>query len=68
MQRSDVLHRLVDGALSRRQLAKLLASAGLTMAIMPLAPRLSRAEEQATYFTWSGYDVPEFFPGYVAKH
>lgn len=24
--------------------------------------------DQATYFTWSGYDVPEFFPGYVTKH
>lgn len=54
--------------MSRRQLGKVLGAAGLSLAVMPIGGRASRAAEQAVYFTWSGYDVPEFFPAYVAKH
>jgi spermidine/putrescine transport system substrate-binding protein len=35
---------------------------------MPLAPKDASAAEQAIYFTWSGYDVPEVFPAYIAKY
>jgi spermidine/putrescine transport system substrate-binding protein len=31
-------------------------------------PGRASAAGQAIYFTWSGYDDPGFFPGYVAKH
>jgi spermidine/putrescine transport system substrate-binding protein len=64
----EILDRLASGPLSRRQINRLLAGTGLSLAVMPMLPRASRAEEQAIYFTWSGYDDPAFFPGYVAKH
>ena len=38
------------------------------MVTVPLTPQRAWAEDQVTYFTWSGYDVPDFFPGYVKKY
>jgi spermidine/putrescine transport system substrate-binding protein len=63
-----ILDRLASGPMSRRQLNRLLAGTGLSLAVMPVLPRTSSAADQAIYFTWSGYDDPAFFPGYVAKH
>jgi spermidine/putrescine transport system substrate-binding protein len=68
MNPKELHDRMADGSLSRRQLNRLLAAAGLAIVTMPLARRRAAADEQVTFFTWSGYDVPEFFPGYVAKH
>jgi len=68
MKNTELRARLADGAISRRQLNRLLGAAGIAMVTMPLTPRRARAEDQVTYFTWSGYDVPDFFPGYVKKH
>jgi spermidine/putrescine transport system substrate-binding protein len=62
------LEQLGSGPLSRRQINRLLAGTGLSLAVMPVMPRASSAADQAIYFTWSGYDDPGFFPGYVAKH
>ena len=60
--------KLAAGTLSRRELNKALAAVGLAAVTMPLTPRGARAEEQAIYFTWSGYDIPEIFPSYIEKH
>jgi spermidine/putrescine transport system substrate-binding protein len=68
MNSRDLRMRLADGALSRRQLNRLLAAAGLTAVTVPVVARRARAEDQVIYFTWSGYDDPGFFPGYVKKH
>jgi spermidine/putrescine transport system substrate-binding protein len=68
MKASEFRNRLADGTLSRRQFNRALAAAGLTAVTVPLVPRRARADEQATYFTWSGYDDAGFFPGYVKKH
>ncbi len=68
MKTSEFIDRMADGTLSRRRLNKLLAAAGLTAVTVPVVARRARAEEQAIYFTWSGYDDPGFFPGYVKKH
>src|SRR3546814_8092530 len=38
------------------------------MTMCPLTARSSRAQEPLTYFTWGGYDTPDFFPAYMAKH
>ena len=54
--------------LSRRQTLQLLSAAGLTVAMMPVLKRPARAEEQALYFTWGGYDIPDLFGPYIAKH
>jgi spermidine/putrescine transport system substrate-binding protein len=68
MKTSEFRSRLADGTLSRRQFNRMLAAAGLTTVTLPLIGRSARAEDQAIYFTWSGYDDPGFFPGYVAKN
>jgi spermidine/putrescine transport system substrate-binding protein len=68
MKPNELRERMAAGDLSRRQLSRLLGAAGLAMVTMPLTRRRASAEEQATFFTWSGYDVPEFFPAYIAKH
>jgi spermidine/putrescine transport system substrate-binding protein len=68
MDRNELLKRMADGTLSRRRFSRLLASAGLALVTLPLAGRTTRAEDQAIYFTWTGYDDPGFHPGYVKKH
>jgi spermidine/putrescine transport system substrate-binding protein len=68
MEKNELFDRIADGRMTRRDLHKALASVGLMAVAMPLVPRAARAEDQATYYTWSGYDVPEFMPGYVEKY
>jgi len=68
MRSSEIIDRMADGTLSRRRFNQLLAAAGVAMVTVPLTPRAAWADEQVTYFTWSGYDVPDFFPGYVKKY
>jgi spermidine/putrescine transport system substrate-binding protein len=68
MKTSEFRQRLADGTLSRRQFNRTLAAAGLTAVTVPLGSQAARADGEAIYFTWSGYDDPGFFPGYVAKH
>ena len=63
-----LLDQLASKPMSRRQLNRLLAGTGLSLAVMPMMPGRASAAGQAIYFTWSGYDDPAFFPGYVAKH
>lgn len=53
---------------SRRRFGGLLATAGLLPAILPILPGRAAAENPPIYYTWSGYDDPNFFPSYVAKH
>jgi spermidine/putrescine-binding protein len=59
---------LRDGRLSRRQLNRLLASAGLGLVTMPLVGRRSRAAEEIIYFSWEGYEDPALHPAFTAKH
>ena len=68
MTKQELLAAMRTRSLSRRQFSRLLASAGIALTAVPMVARRAVAEDQVTYFTWSGYDVPEFFPGYVAAH
>lgn len=65
-----LIEDLKSGAVSRRHFHKLLAAAGVGLAITPMVSRkaLSAAADQPTYFTWGGYDIPEMFEPYIAKH
>lgn len=66
MDIKDTIKRLQDRNLSRRDLSKALGAVGLTVAAMPLIPKIGHAaSEEAIYYTWSGYDDPEMWPGYV---
>jgi spermidine/putrescine transport system substrate-binding protein len=68
MNKHEILDSLRRGLLTRRRFSSLLAGTGLSLVAMPVFDRPARADDQATYFTWSGYDVPESHQGYIAKH
>jgi spermidine/putrescine transport system substrate-binding protein len=61
---------LWSGRLSRRDIVKIFAAAGVVMTTVPLsaARRSARAQDDITLFTWTGYDDPEFYPSYVETH
>jgi spermidine/putrescine transport system substrate-binding protein len=59
-----------SGKLSRRDFNTVLSALGVSLVAMPVTSRqaLAAAADQATYFTWGGYDVPEFVEPYVQKY
>lgn len=67
---NEITDKLQEGKLTRRQFNKMLAAAGISMVAVPAISKSASAaaEDQATYFTWGGYDVPEMFAPYIAKH
>ncbi len=70
MDINEKLDSLRSGHLSRRDFNKTLAAAGVSLVAMPVASEMAAAAaaDQATFFTWGGYDDPAFVPPYVAKH
>lgn len=66
----DHLNAVRTGAMSRRTFTKGLAAAGISLVMTPMASKIASAAaaDQATYFTWGGYDVPEMFADYITKH
>ena len=54
--------------LSRRSALRGLGAMGLSVAVLPVVNRPAASASQATYFTWGGYDIAEFFPHYIDKH
>ncbi len=64
------LDALRSGHLSRRDFNKTLAAVGVSVVAMPVASKMAAAAaaDQATYFTWGGYDVPDMFGPYIKKH
>lgn len=66
----DQLGSMREGKLSRRAFTKSLMAAGVGVVAMPMTSgrALAAPEDQATYFTWGGYDIPELFGAYQAKH
>jgi len=66
----DQLGAMREGKLSRSAFNRSLLAMGITTALVPLLPRkaLAAPEDQATFFTWGGYNTPELFEEYIAKH
>ncbi|MEM7545207.1 MAG: extracellular solute-binding protein [Pseudomonadota bacterium] len=66
----DQLNAVKTGELSRRAFNRSLLALGVGMATTPLVSRRAMASEgdQAVFFTWGGYDVPELFPVYETKN
>jgi spermidine/putrescine transport system substrate-binding protein len=66
----DQLHAVKSGKLGRRAFNRSLFALGISTVMVPLPARrtLAAAEDQATVFTWGGYDIPEFFAEYQAKN
>ena len=72
METKRDIERFIDeikyGRLNRREIMRMMAAAGLAVAVMPIG-RLARADEsQPTCFTWSGYDAPEMWVEYKKKY
>ena len=65
----DQLGAMREGTLSRRAFNRSLASVGIVTVMSPLLPRrvMAAPEDHATWFTWGGFDVPEFFEQYVER-
>ena len=59
-----------DAVIDRRTLTKSLLASGVGAFAMPVIAQraFAAAEDQATFFTWGGYDIPELFVPYEAKH
>jgi spermidine/putrescine transport system substrate-binding protein len=69
MDIKDTIKRLRNRDLGRRDFNKALAAVGLSATMMPMAAKPSRGGgDEAIYYTWAGYDVPEMWPGYVEKY
>ncbi len=66
----ELIDRLKAGKMSRRRFNQILGAAGISMVATPLmsGKAMAAAGDQATYFTWGGWDLPELFPDYTAKH
>ncbi len=69
MKHDDTIELLRSGTLTRRQMTKLLASAGVVMAASPLLSRKAAAEEvNLTLLEWNGYEYESFHPEYNKKY
>lgn len=68
MKKNEMLDRLADGTLNRRSLLKGLSAMGIGVAMTPYFHGRANAADQATYFTWEGYEVPELHGDYIKKH
>jgi spermidine/putrescine transport system substrate-binding protein len=68
MNKNELIDRLGSGTLSRRELQRAMAAAGVAAVSIPVPRRTARAAGEVTYFTWAGYDNPEFEKGYVEKY
>jgi len=64
---NELTDKLLSGTLSRRRFTQMLGAAGVSMVVAP-PNAMAAAKDQATYFTWGGYDIPELFGPYIKKH
>ena len=72
METKQDIVRFIDqikyGRVSRREIMRMMAAAGLAVSLTPTG-RLARADEgQPTVFTWTGYEAPEMWAAYKAKY
>ena len=68
MTTRDPIDMLLSGRMDRRAFSQTLGALGLGFATTTLASRKAWAEEEASYFTWAGYELPEFHQSYIDKY
>jgi spermidine/putrescine transport system substrate-binding protein len=66
----DQIHAVRDGKLDRRTFNRSLLALGIGLTAMPVGARraVAASKDQATFFTWGGFDIPDLFVEYQAKH
>ncbi len=69
MSVEEMIEKASTGRLSRRRIGELLGLTGVSLVTAPLVSRPVAADgEEAFYFTWGGYDIPELLGQYQEKH
>ena len=70
MKTDDLIARIKNRDIGRRDVLQGMSAAGLAVVMTPVMSQAAKAAaaDQATFFTWGGYDVPEFVGPYIAKH
>ena len=68
MDAKSFLEALATGKITRRDTLKAMSAVGLVNLALPTIMRPARAGGELTVFTWSGYELPEFYPAYVEKY
>jgi len=70
MDAKELKERLGSGSLTRRDLNRALAAAGLGLVSVPLLARAGAAalEDQPMMFCWEGYEEHGFYPTYIEKY
>jgi len=64
----EIVERLSAGRLSRRELLSALAAVGVGTVMLPARRALAQSGDEATLFTWSGYEIEGLHGGYNKKH
>jgi putative spermidine/putrescine transport system substrate-binding protein/spermidine/putrescine transport system substrate-binding protein len=65
----ELVRRIVDRDIGRRDVTRILAGAGLTSVLMPLLPRGGAAADvNLRVFDWTGYEDPSLHPEFTAKY
>jgi len=67
---NEILDKLQSGQMSRRQFTKALGAFGLGLMVSPMLPgrAAAGAVDQATYFTWGGWDDPKYYKTYIKEN
>lgn len=68
MKTKNLVGRLADGTLTRRDVNKMLAGTGLSMVMVPTVMRRAQAAGEITFFGWAGYDDENFHKSYIEKY
>jgi spermidine/putrescine transport system substrate-binding protein len=70
LEKNQLIDLMGEGKLDRRDLLKGLSAMGVCFVAAPVMSRraAAAAADQATFFTWGGYDVPDFVAPYTKKH
>ena len=69
MNTHEFRENLFNGKLSRRQAHRIMASFGICSIAVPLhAPSATAGDSDPDFFTWGGYDSPEFTASYREKY
>ncbi len=65
----DPIDMLLSGRMDRRAFTNTLGALGIGFATTTLGSRrVLAADEEASYFTWAGYELPEFHQAYIDKY
>lgn len=69
METNELMDRLAEGTISRREFKKILASFGVAMVTVPYGAAVRAAtEDHPTIYTWEGWDSAGFHEAYIKKY